>query len=80
MSILEWTFAYTGFIGCVETDGDSWNDVPTEGDVFGELKSRLILEKDGPVLQGRMDFEPLRTEEEQTSQKGGFFGGLFGRK
>ena len=84
MSILEWTFAYTGFIASVETDGDTWNDVPTEGDIFNELKARLTLEKDGPVLQGadfqRLYREEQPKEEQQSQKKGGFFGGLFGNK
>ena len=47
MSILEWTFAYTGFVQCVENDGDIWNVIPREGEFFETLKSRLTLETEG---------------------------------
>lgn len=47
MSILEWTFAYTGFIECVENDGDNWNVVPTAGPEFNTLQTRLTLESEG---------------------------------
>lgn len=47
MSILEWTFAYTGFIECVEYDGDNWNVVPTAEPEFNMLQTRLTLESEG---------------------------------
>jgi len=41
---LEWTFAYTGFIECLESDGEEWNVIPTSGEYFEELKNRLLLD------------------------------------
>lgn len=74
MSILEWTFAYTGFIECVENDGDKWNTVPTTGSEFNILQTRLTLESEGGnIVVGH------KADKEERKPKG-FFGGLFGRK
>lgn len=74
MSILEWTFAYTGFIECVENDGDNWNIVPTTGPEFNTLQTRLTLESEGGnIVMGHAS----ATKEEHKPK--GLFGGLFGR-
>ena len=74
MSILEWTFAYTGFIECVENDGDNWNIVPTAGPEFNTLQTRLTLESEGGnIVMGR----PAGGSDEPKPR--GLFGGLFGR-
>lgn len=75
MSILEWTFAYTGFIECVENDGDGWNAVPTSGSDFITLQTRLTLESEGGNIVMGSSF----SENEKTKTKKGLFGGLFGR-
>lgn len=72
MSILEWTFAYTGFIECVENDGENWNTVPTSGQEFNTLQTRLTLETEGGPIVNRN----VKTED---PSNGGFFGKLFGR-
>ncbi len=74
MSILEWTFAYTGFIECVENDGEGWNVVPTYGPEFNELQTRLTLETAG----GNIVINKRSGGEEPTRGRG-LFGGLFGR-
>ena len=74
MSILEWTFAYTGFVECVETDGDNWISVPTEGPAYDVLKSRLTFESDGGNIMVQQ-----QTSEPKKDKKSGFFSGLFGR-
>ena len=78
MSILEWTFAYTGFIECVETNGEVWNTVPTEGPCFNELQNRLAFETTGGNI---IDFTaPVQQETEETNTSGGKFFGFFGKK
>ena len=77
MSILEWTFAYTGFIQCVESDGEGWNLVPTEGADFKTLQTRLTLETEGgPIVMSGADAANGAAEQ---GGKSGWFGGLFGR-
>ena len=46
MSILEWTFAYTGFVECVEYSGEKWNTIPVSGPMFETLKEKLTLNAD----------------------------------
>lgn len=74
MSILEWTFAYTGFIECVENDADNWNIVPTAGPDFNTLQTRLTLESEG----GNIVIGHASAIKEEHKPKG-LFGGLFGR-
>ena len=72
MSILIWTFAYTGFFGCIQPEGDKWIDIPTEGEQYEALKKRLTFEESGNVMMSSVSVE----EDEPT----GFFGRLFGGK
>lgn len=73
MSVLEWTFAYTGFVECVQNFGDQWVTIPITGDKFAQLQSRLTLESEGSIDLG-FHREPVK--EEPT----GFWGKLFGKK
>ena len=72
MSILEWTFAYTGFVECVEFDGDKWNVIPAEGDTLEQLRKRLTFETEEPILLGG-------PEAKKEDSRRGFWSGLFGR-
>ncbi len=72
MSILEWTFAYTGFIQCVENDGVGWNTVPTAGPQFHTLQTRLTMESEGGNIV------MVSQQPKQPEKKKGLFGGLFG--
>ena len=72
MSILEWTFAYTGFIQCVENDGINWNTVPTAGPQFHTLQTRLTMESEGGNIV------MASQQPKQPEKKKGLFGGLFG--
>ena len=85
MSILAWTFAYTGFIECIEHDGDNWNLVPTEGEQFENLKLRLMYrnpESDFHVVYNGNGRENEKQNEKQNDngEKTGFFGKLFGKQ
>ncbi len=69
MSVLEWTFAYTGFVECVESDGEKWDVIPTKGQEFEMLKTRLTLEAEGGNI--------ITHQKEDNKKKRGLFGGLF---
>ncbi len=61
MSPLMWTFAYTGFIECVENNGVKWNLVPTYGPAFNLLQSRLTMDTEGgPVVTMDMVKPPVK--------------------
>jgi len=49
MTIMEWTLAYTGLVECVQYDDGEWKTVPTSGESFEELRSKLRLESEGNV-------------------------------
>ncbi len=74
MSILIWTFAYTGFFGCTEFDGEKWVDIPVTGQYYEELKKRLTFEATGNVMTGKTP-GPV-----PVPRKKGFFERLFGDK
>ena len=73
MSILEWSFAYTGFVECVESEGDDWNIIPTSGAEFETLQTRLTLESEGGNIVMR---RPVVQKEEEKPKN--FFGRIFG--
>lgn len=74
MNTLVWTLCYTGFMECVEPHGDTWKTVPVQGDEFVKLQNNLEHLIPGNICAD----EPVKREEE--SKKGGFFGGLFGKR
>ncbi len=84
MSILVWTFAYTGFFGCTQPEGDRWVQIRTEGPEYEELKKRLTFEQMGNVPVGTVPPSPTPEDKKDHDKRGegkpSWIGRIFGKK